>query len=256
MSTTATTAVQSNSTRPHVPGEMRIYTHTGIFYWWPVWVVGFAMAVWTMIENRHVALVPTGAIVEGNTIVIPEGATPILTPVHMSASRVPGMVFVLTVLILLAFGSGWMRGWRAYTFTACVVAALLLVNWVEGWDDLARWATYLQVHINLGGYLILSSGLLALWLFQVLIVDRRKFVVFSLSQVRVHNEIGEEEKAYDTIGIAFEKEQYDWFRRLVGFGAGDLRVRVGGQWIEIRNVLHVGRRLDAIEKLLRTKDVD
>jgi hypothetical protein len=63
-------------------------------------------------------------------------------------------------------------------------------------------------------------------------------------------------RAYDTIGIAFEQGQYDWFRRIVGFGAGDLRVRVGGQWIDIRNVLHVGRRLDAIETLLRKKDVD
>jgi hypothetical protein len=35
-----------------------------------------------------------------------------------------------------------------------------------------------------------------------------------------------------------------------------LRVRIGGQWIDVRNVVHVGRRLDAIERLLRTKDVD
>lgn len=236
--------------------EMRIYTHTGLLYWWPVWFVGLVMALWTVIENRHMALVPPGTVLDEGAITLPNQGNAILTPVHMSASRIPGMSFVLTVLVVLAFGSGWVRGWRAYTFTACVVAALLLVNWLEGWDELALLASYLQVHINLGGYLVFSVGLFALWLFQVLIVDRRKFVVFSMSQVRVHNEIGEEEKAYDTIGIAFEKEQYDWFRRLIGFGAGDLRVRVGGQWIEIRNVVHVGRRLDAIETLLRTKDVD
>ena len=253
-----TTAVASElgtlaKSRPH---ELRVYMHTSLLYWWPVWLVGFMMATWTLIESRHMALVPAGASVEGNTITLPEGSSPILTRTHISASRTPGIAFVLTVLIVLTFGGGWMRGWRAYTFAASLAAALLLVSWLEGWDDLARWAAYLHVHINLGGYLIFSTGLLALWLIQVFIVDRRRYVVFSMSQVRVHNDIGEQEQVYDTGGIAFEKEQNDWFRRLFGFGAGDLRVRVGGQWVEIPNVIHVGRQLEAIEILLRTKDVD
>jgi hypothetical protein len=74
--------------------------------------------------------------------------------------------------------------------------------------------------------------------------------------VRVHNEIGEEEQACDTLGIAFEKAPYDWFRWLFGLGAGDLRVRVGGQWLEIPNVIGVDRQLDTIEALLRIKDVE
>ena len=64
---------------------------------------------------------------------------------------------------------------------------------------------------------VFSTGLLVLWLVQVFIVDRRRYVVFSMSQVRVHNDIGEQEQVYDTGGIAFEKEQNDWFRRLFGF---------------------------------------
>jgi hypothetical protein len=252
--TTATAPPQPARQAP--PREMRVYTHTGLLFWWPVWAVGFLMALWTLVENRHMALVAEGAVTEGRVLIAPFDTTPILTPVHVSASRVPGALFVATILVVLTFGSGWMRGWRAYTFSATVAAALLLVAWLDGWDDLARWATYLHVYINLGGYLVLSTALFALWLVQVFVVDRRRYVVFSLSQVRVHNEVGEQEQAYDTGGIAFEKEQYDWFRRLVGFGAGDLRVRVGGEWVEVRNVVRVGRRLAAIERLLRTKDVD
>jgi hypothetical protein len=94
-------------------------------------------------------------------------------------------------------------------------------------------------------------------LVQFFIVDRRTYVVFSLSQIRVHYAIGEEEKAYDAGGAAFEKAPYDWFRWLIGLGAGDLRVRLpGGHVIEIPNVVHLGRRLAAIEALLRTRDVD
>jgi hypothetical protein len=237
-------------------GESRVYSHSGLLYWWPVWAVGFAMAAWTLVEDRHMALVPAGTVVVGNTLAVPDGEAAVLTPVHMSASRAPGMVFALTVLAVAAFGGGWMRSWRAYTFVACAAAGLLLVNWLEGWDDLARWAAYLHVHINLGGYLLLSTGLLVLWVTQVRVADRRRYIVFGQSQVLVHHEIGEEEQAYDTVGIAFEKAPYDWFRWVVGFGAGDLRVRVGGQWIEIPNVVRVGPRLAAIERMLRTKDVD
>ena len=244
-------------TRPTTaPAEHRVYMHTGFLYWWPIWAVGLLMAAWTLVENRHMALVPAGAVVADNTLTVPDGSAPILTPVHMSASRTPGMVFALTVLLVVAFGSGWMRGWRAYTFATGAAAVLLLVNWLEGWDELGRLAAYLQVHVNLGGYLLLSGGLLLIWLAQVFVVDRRKYVVFTESQVVVHHEVGEQEQAYDTVGIAFEKAPYDWFRWVVGCGAGDLRVRVGGQWIEIPNVIRVGRRLGAIERLLRTKDVD
>jgi hypothetical protein len=250
------TAAPPETARSAPPREMRVYNHTGLLFWWPVWAVGLAMALWTLIENRHMALVATGTVVEGNTLVAPAETTPVLTPVHVSASRTPGALFVATILVVLTFGSGWMRGWRAYTFTATAAAALLMVAWLDGWDDLARWAAYLHIHINTGGYLVLSGGLLLLWLAQVFVVDRRRYVVFSLSQVRVHHEIGEEEQAYDTVGLALEKEPYDWFRRVVGFGAGDLRVRVGGQWIEVRNVVRVGRQLEVIERLLRTKDVD
>ena len=227
--------------------ELKVYMHSWLFYWWPLWAIGFAMAGWTLLEDHHVALVPPGSTVEGQTLVVPAAASPLLLDTHLSASPTPGLVFALTLLGLLAFGTGWMWGWRVYTFSATVVAALLLFSWLDAWGTLARWVMYLHVHINLGGYLVMSTGLLAIWLVQVFIVDRRTFVTFSMSQVRIHYAIGEEEKVYDAGGVTLEKAPYDWFRWLVGFGAGDVRVRVSGQLIEIPNVIHVGRRLDAIE---------
>jgi len=252
------TATSTEFSTPHTSTrtEVKVYMHSGLLFWWPVWAVGFMMAAWTLVENHHMAIVAEGSTVEGSTLTAPEGQTPVLTGIHMSASRTPGAIFAVTFLVVLAFGSGWVRGWRAYTFLALFGCLLLLVSWIRGWETIGRWLGYLYVHINLGGYLVLSTGMLILWLVQVYIVDRRTFVVFSPSQVRVHYEIGEEEKVYDTLGIAFEKKPYDWFRWLIGFGAGDLRVRVGGQWLEIPNVIAVGRQLDNIETQLRIKDVE
>ncbi len=36
---------------PHHGSEVKIYSHSTIFYWWPVWVVGFVMAAITYSEG-------------------------------------------------------------------------------------------------------------------------------------------------------------------------------------------------------------
>ena len=38
--------------------EVRIISHSSLFYWWPIWVLAFFMAVWTLIEDRRMAIVP------------------------------------------------------------------------------------------------------------------------------------------------------------------------------------------------------
>ncbi|MCE9560596.1 MAG: hypothetical protein K8U57_00945 [Planctomycetes bacterium] len=253
---TVSTAPESKSQAPTGSRELKVYMHSWLLYWWPVWVVGYLMAAWTLLDNQHMVLVPEGAQLVENGVTVPEGTSPLLTAAHVSPSRVPGLVFTVTLLAVLTFGTGWMWGWRALTFLSTVVSALFLVGWLGAWSELGRWVAYLHVYINLGGYLVISSGLLFLWLVQFFIVDRRSYVVFSMSQMRVHYAIGEEEKVYDAGGVSFEKAPYDWFRWLIGFGAGDMRVRVAGQMIDIPNVIHLGRRLDAIETLLRTKDVE
>src|SRR3954469_21814867 len=57
--------------------EIRIYGHSTLLYWWPVWVIGFAMAALTYSEGSHAALVPAGAEYDSarNVIVLPAGAT-------------------------------------------------------------------------------------------------------------------------------------------------------------------------------------
>src|SRR5205085_236983 len=37
----------------HIP-ELRIYSHSNLFYWWPVWVVGYLMALLTGLDGQTV----------------------------------------------------------------------------------------------------------------------------------------------------------------------------------------------------------
>src|SRR5207245_9716283 len=60
------------------PGEIVVYRHSNLFYWWPVWAFGFIMAIITFFDDKHMAIVPAGtaatkaiqgeALVNGNKV--------------------------------------------------------------------------------------------------------------------------------------------------------------------------------------------
>lgn len=238
--------------------ELKVYMHSPLLYWWPVWAGGFVMALWTWLDNHHMILVPEHTAVEGNTVVAPPGTALEPPRVHMARSRVPGAVFVTTLLLVVVLNLGWLRGPWALFAAACVSSAIFLNSWLEWWEPLYRWLGLLHIHINLGGYLVIATVLFLVWALTVFVIDRRTYLVFSVGQVRVRDELGEAEKVYDTSHVAFEKRPYDWFRWLVGGGAGDMILRVGGpqpQTIELPNVVRVGTWLHEMEARLRTRDV-
>src|SRR5258707_4341540 len=58
--------------------QIKIVSHSNLFYWWPVWAVGFLMALLTAIEGRRMILVPGPDDVEVRrdwTVVTGPGAT-------------------------------------------------------------------------------------------------------------------------------------------------------------------------------------
>ena len=46
------------------PAEVVIISHSPLFYWWPVWAVGFLMALLSYWRGDQVAFVPTGTVAE------------------------------------------------------------------------------------------------------------------------------------------------------------------------------------------------
>src|SRR3712207_959663 len=51
---------------PVTPGaaarrEITLISHSPLFYWWPIWFLGFIMALITWVENNRLAIIPSGA---------------------------------------------------------------------------------------------------------------------------------------------------------------------------------------------------
>jgi hypothetical protein len=258
VSSVVTRIEPSESPSAPVQRDLKVYMHSPLLYWWPVWAIGFLMALWTFLANQHMVLVPQGTAVAARSVVVPEGESMSAVMVHVARSPAPGAIFVTVLLAVIVFSNVSLRGIWSLFAAMCLVAFALLLSWMQWWGTLFEWMFSFRVYLNLGAYLVISVPLFVIWAASVFFFDRRTYLVFSLSQIRVRDELGGEERAFDAGTVAFEKRPFDWFRWLVGRGAGDLIIRVGGatpQTFELTNVTNVSERLDALEQRLRTRDV-
>jgi hypothetical protein len=259
--------------------RIKIVSHSDLFYWWPVWAVGFLMAFLTYQGDHRMALVPAGTVaerghlVEGHdgprdVLVAPPGkglpadaetGGPAQPELRMAASAGPGAVFATVLLLVVLITNVRVRGvWTLVVLLGALFLSVLfaLAGW---WDHILRLAGAADIHINALGYLCISVTLFVVWLVVVLFVDRLTYVTFGRGQFRVHLAVGAGETAYEVIGMVLHKRRDDLFRHWVlGFGSGDLIVWTGGanpQTIELPNVLFVGSKLREAQQMLQEREV-
>ena len=126
------------------------------------------------------------------------------------------------------------------------------------WGTLLDTFKLLQIHINAGGFLFISTVLFIIWGVTVFVFDHRRFVSFTSGQVRVSLAIGAGETVYQTKDMTFQKRQDDLFRHwIVGLGSGDLIIHRSStrEEIDMPNVLFVGSKIREIEKLIKEQEV-
>jgi hypothetical protein len=277
---------------PHgKPGEIVIISHSNLFYWWPVWVIGFIMVALTYFDGHRLAIVPANTEAYANAevklpeekghgetvrrtvesrdvLVVPEGKslpTMLNQPgrlaqprFRMALSPTYGVLFLLVLILVIFITNVPLRG--LWSLFAIIFIVLLSVIFAQAgiWESIISNSRLLAVHINFAGYFVLSLVLLIIWLVNFFFFDRQFYMIFTPGQVRVHLEIGAGETVYDTVGMVFQKQRSDLFRHwILGFGSGDVIVRPAGgtQHIDLPNVLSVGRRIREIEKKLAEKEV-
>jgi hypothetical protein len=256
------------------PREVRIVAHTMLFYWWPVWAIGFLLAGLTWLDGSRLAIVPGGTqIVEGvegdrEALVLPAGAhlpkdpatgKPREPTLRLASHSGYGVLFIVVLLLVVFFTNVPIRGlWSVFVVVIVLMGTIILAlaGW---WDDILEAAGHSHVFINAFGYLAIAVPLLVLWLVVVVFFDRQMYMVFAPGQLRVCQEIGSGEVAYDTMGMVVAKRRSDLFRHwLLGLGSGDLSVKTAGanaQQFEMHNVLFVGSKLKLIQEMLQTREV-
>jgi hypothetical protein len=267
--------------------EIRIVSHSNLFYWWPVWAVGFLMTILTYWDGHRMAFVPaetkayrnatvqrktnTEQITEEGRDVLVAPANTHLPPakdlsvapdnprVHMSYNKSYGVVFFIVLLLVIVITNVPLRGLWSF-MVLIVIMFLTIIFWIlELWEPILDRLAQLHIHMNAAGYLLFSLGLFVIWLVTFILFDPQVYMIFTPGQLRVCTEIGGGLAAHDTAGMVIMKQRNDLFRHwILGMGSGDLIVNTSGAsaaHYDLPNVLFVGYKVKMIEEMLREKAV-
>ena len=272
----------SPSTMPPKPREITVYSHSMLFYWWPVWFVGYILAALTLWDQHLLMVVPIHAEVKPiefkdekvrHVVTIPdnesflkdEKGSLIQPTLYVAQSKNYGVIFCLTLLLTIFITSVSLRGMWSILVIVVIVMGVTILMLAGYWEKITSAFSLLDIRINLGGYLFTSTGLLIIWLIAFMFFDRQIYVTFSPGQLRVRTEIGDGEKVYDATGLTFEKQRSDIFRHgilglwFLNIGTGDLIIKTSGaqnHTFDLPNVIAVESKIKAIEQLMQSKDVN
>jgi hypothetical protein len=214
--------------------RLRIYSHSSLVYWWPVWVVGYLMTLITYWQGHWYQLG------ESQTWVHP--------------SNNPGMIFFLVFFLVLVITNFSVRGLASGIVIMGAVLLTVVLAYVGWWDEVFRWFGRLEIHLNLGAYFWFSTVMLALWSVTVFGLDRLSYWEITPGQLTHVESLGGGSKSYNAQGMGLEKHRDDLFRHwLLGLGSGDLQIRTSGathEQIDVLNVLFIGSKVEWIQKLI------
>jgi hypothetical protein len=266
--------------------EIVVFRHSHLFYWWPVWLLGFIFALVTYFGDRHMAIVPAGtvaaehrqvqvaadadALEERNVLILArdkkletrkddEGHDEIRQPtIYIAPHRTIGTIFLFVLLVVTVLTNISMRGLWSFLVLMMIFLMIIILYLAHAWGSIFRTVGLLSIYINMGGYFLLSTVLFILWAVNFFFLDRMTYTIFTPGQVRVRTEIGGGEMVYDATGMTVQKQRADFLRHWgLGFGSGDLLIYPlhAGHAIDIPNVLRVGRVVREIEQLIKEKVV-
>jgi hypothetical protein len=227
----------SRHTEPVKVLQVIVYGHSALFYWWPLWVAGYVMALLTRFQHDEVFV----------------GKKP--EWIHPSQNL--GVIYTLLLLLLIVITSFRVRSMKGALIIAGLAFVALLFVHLEWWGTILDWLGHQSISLSLGYYLFSSTVLCVAWLVSVFVVDHMSFWRFRPGQITHEYFGGVVDKSYDTDNMVLTKQQDDLFRHwVIGLGSGDLRMQtMGGKGVEINvpNVLFVIGKIARIQRLVATK---
>lgn len=213
---------------------IRIYSHSNLFYWWPVWACGFVMALLTWMDGITVNI---GGLQE---------------KFHPNSSF--GVIFFLVLFLTILITNVSVRGLASGMVVLTIVLVCVLLAYFDWWNTILSWFGLLRIHLNLGAYFSFSSLMFLVWFFTVFVFDRMSYWSIKPGQITQERVLGAGSKSYDTEGMVLEKHQYDLFKNwIIGLGSGELVIQTWGankDRIEIPNVLFIGTKINALQRLI------
>jgi hypothetical protein len=222
--------------------EVRIYSHSAIIYWWPVWL--YAAFCWFATYVHHEPMNPGG-----------------LKIVNVFPSPWLGLSFLGVFFFVVTFSNVRMRGFYALLV---VMAAALMVIGVHAAVGLGRiFGAFhlLFVYMNEAFYAAMAIFMFGLWFAVVFGVDRLTYYRFKPGQVSEEHRYGQlNDVNLPTDGMTVRRLATDFFRHeilglsFLGFGTGDFICKPsttsGHEPLVLENVIRLSRKFPRIEEMI------
>jgi hypothetical protein len=228
-------------------GELRIYQHSNLLYWWPLWAYGYFCAAATYVQG----------------IGVKELASAQHKVILFHPSPWLGISYIALILFVAVFTNVRARGVYSFMLMLVAGAAFWAILHIPGVELAFGWLSLLRVHLNLAFYLTFSSLLLLIWLFVIVFVDHFTWWRFSPGQVIEEHRIGQATgHAYNTEGMVVRRLPDDFFRHRIlglglfgaGLGTGDFIVKPPyEESFEIHNVWRANRKQRRMETMIATR---
>lgn len=220
--------------------ELVIISHSTLFYWWPVWAVGYLMALFTWWHGQTLQV--------GDAIV------------HIHPSNNAGVLYFLTLFLVILISNVEVRGLASLVVVLGLVLAAVLLAYFRIWDRVLGWIGELNIFLNQGAYFWFSTLLFITWALATYVFDRFTYWVIKPGQITREHFWGAGSESYDTENMVLEKRRNDLFRHwILGLGSGDLKIHTYGgraEEIFIPNVLFVGFKIEAVQRLIAEKPAE
>lgn len=265
--------------------EITVISHSNLFYWWPIWALGYLFGLITYFSGYYMAVVPHHTLPVENAAVTyvdqkdkeakqtVDGRDVLVLPkndklndsdgmrlhLHVSNNKNLGVVFAIVLVLVIIITNVPLRGmWSVMVIF--LVLALTIIFWLGNiWQYIIQYFEFLDIRMNAAGYFLIATALLIAWVVTMVFFDRNIYVIFTPGQVKECTEIGGGEQVYDAMGLSLQKQRSDLFRHwILGMGSGDLIVKTSGAQTHqmlLPNVLFIGTKVRKIEEMLKKKAV-
>lgn len=221
--------------------EIRLYSHSPLAYWWPVWLVGFILAGISYFGGHEVQIDPN-----------------VRSVFYPSADL--GVVFILTLFCVILITNVTVRGIASALVVVCAVLVVVVISYFGIWDPLLYWFAGLNIYLNTGAYFWFATLMFVTWFITVFIVDHMSYWAIKPGQITQNHLLGASSKSFDTQNITIEKFRSDLFRHwILGMGSGDLRIETQGAHREdvfLPNVFFIGSKIGEIQNLIATRPTE
>jgi hypothetical protein len=229
-------------TAQHDHPQIILVSHSSLFYWWPVWAVGYLMAFLTLIGGQDI---PIGDHHEG----------------RFYPANYMGVVFIFTLFMVILISNITLRGLASALVVTGAALFVVVIAYFGLWDSILGWLGSLNVFLNEGAYFWFSTLMFLVWAFTTFVFDRMSYWRVEAGQISHVHVFGASTKSYDTENMTFEKRRDDVFRHwLLGMGSGDLIIHAFNagerEKLEIPNVLFIGRKIKEIQHMIATQPSD